>query len=212
MVKPPFDVSLNVIIDQDWIRGRDLAGLTESVLNGGATLLQYRNKTGSAKQFYDNARLLHHVTKRFLVPLIINDRIDIALCIGAEGVHVGQDDIPVSDARQVLGPDKLIGLSVGHPDELVRIQDADYLGVGAIYRTETKDDAQFCGIHLVKQIRKLCRLPLIGIGGINKSNAAQVIRAGADGIAVISAVLGSTDPEKEVRELRDIINQVKAGK
>jgi thiamine-phosphate pyrophosphorylase len=209
MIKPTVDFSLNVIIDQDWIRGRDLVALTESVLVGGATLLQYRNKTGSAKQFYNNARLIHIETKRFHVPLIINDRIDIALCIDAEGVHLGQDDIPATSARQVLGPDKIIGLSVSRPDEIVRIQNADYLGVGAMYRTETKDDAEFGGIRLMKQIRKLCQLPLIGIGGITKSNAAQVIRAGADGIAVISAILGSPDPDKAVRELLDIVQEEK---
>ena len=209
MIKPTVDFSLNVIIDQDWIRGRDLVALTESVLVGGATLLQYRNKTGSAKQFYNNARLIHIETKRFHVPLIINDRIDIALCIDAEGVHLGQDDIPATSARQVLGPDKIIGLSVSRPDEIVRIQNADYLGVGAMYRTETKDDAEFGGIRLMKQIRKLCQLPLIGIGGITKSNAAQVIRAGADGIAVISAILGSPDPDKSVRELLDIVQEEK---
>jgi thiamine-phosphate pyrophosphorylase len=212
MIKQTVDFSLNVIIDQDWLKGRDPAELTQSVLAGGATLIQYRNKSGSAKQFYNTAGLIHTVTKRFRIPLIINDRIDIATCIGAEGVHVGQDDIPAPAVRQVLGQDKLIGLSVSHPDELLRIQDADYLGVGAMYRTETKGDAELGGIRLMKQIRKLCRLPLIGIGGITKANAAQVIRAGADGIAVISAVLGSENPEQAARELRDIVNQVKAGR
>ena len=209
MTKPTIDFSLNVILDQDWIQERDLAALTESVLAGGATLIQYRNKSGSAKQFYDNARLIHKITKQSRIPLIINDRIDIAIAAGAEGVHVGQDDIPVPAVRQILGLNKLIGLSVSRPDDSVMVHDADYLGVGAMFRTESKDDAEFGGIKLMKQIRKLYQLPLIGIGGITNANAAQVIRAGADGIAVISAVLGSRDPEQATRELLDIVQMEK---
>ncbi|MBN2104782.1 thiamine phosphate synthase [bacterium] len=188
------DYSLYVIIDQEWIKERDPVRLTKDILSNGATLLQYRNKSGSGSQFYHNARLIHDVSVEYNIPLIINDRVDIAMAIRAEGVHLGQEDLPITKARMLAGSDLLIGLSVSHLEELSDIGDADYLGVGAMFTTQTKPEAEYGGLRLMKQIRKRCDMPLVGIGGININNADKVLRAGADGVAVISAVLGHKSP------------------
>jgi thiamine-phosphate pyrophosphorylase len=207
--KKSVDYSLCVIIDQDWIHDRDILLLTEDILSGGATMLQYRNKSGSGSQFFQNAKRIHRVSVSENVPLIINDRVDIAMAVGADGVHLGQQDLPISEARKIIGPDALMGMSVSHPHELDDIQDADYLGVGAMFSTKTKPNAEYGGLKFMKHVRENCSLPLVGIGGIDEKNADRVIRAGADGVAVISFILGAREPVHATKKIRSRIQQTK---
>lgn len=210
--KSTIDYSLYIVIDEDWIQGRNLRRLTEDVIEGGATLLQYRNKTGTGIQFYEHARLIHEIAKSKGVPLIVNDRVDIALAVDTEGVHVGQDDLPESVVRALIGPEKCLGLSISHVEELEAIKSADYLGVGALFQTESKPDAEYSGLPLLRQVRKHTDLPLVGIGGINHENAASVIHSGADGVAMISAILGATDPLDATRKIEKIIRDTKTAR
>ena len=203
------DYTLCIIIDQDHIGNRDLKALTEDVIRGGATLLQYRNKSGSSNQFYHNAMLIHKISRSYHIPLVVNDRTDLALAINAEGVHVGQDDLPAGVVRRLIGPDKLIGISVNNPEQLHDTREANYLGVGALFKTQTKSDAIYSGLDLIKQVRRHSTLPVIGIGGIQMDNCELVIQAGADGIAVISAVLGADNPFSAVRQMRIKMNHIK---
>ncbi|MFC1568856.1 thiamine phosphate synthase [bacterium] len=207
--KNSIDYSLYVIIDQDWIRDKDLVKLTEEIVCNGATILQYRNKSGCGSQFYENAGLIHKVSKSYQIPLIINDRADIAMAVDAEGVHVGQEDMPISAARQLIGSEKLLGLSISYINELSSIGDADYLGVGAVFPTDTKLDAEFGGIQLMKQVHEHCDLPLVGIGGIDFENTDQVIHAGAEGVAVISVILNAEDPGAAAKQMVGIVRQIK---
>jgi len=207
--KRDIDYSLYVIIDQECIRDRDPARLTEEIISGGATLIQYRNKSGCGMQFFNQAGRIHHISQSHHVPLIINDRVDIAMAIGAEGVHLGQEDIPVSSARRMMGSDACIGLSVSHVSDLNFVKDSDYLGVGAMFPTQTKMDAEYGGVQLIKQVRAKCGLPLVGIGGINENNCNRVLQAGADGVAVISAVMCAENPASAVRQIKHAIQQTR---
>lgn len=206
------DYSLYVVIDEGWIRDRELKRLTEDLISGGATILQYRNKSGADIQFYEHAKLIHGITKSNSIPFIVNDRVDIALAIDAEGVHVGQQDLPEFTVRELMGPDKCLGVSISHIEELKNIQFADYLGVGAMFKTQSKSDAEYGGLQLMKLVREMTELPLVGIGGITFDNAASVINAGADGVALISVILGSESPLQAIKRMEDIIVNAKSGK
>jgi len=203
------DWSLYAILDEEWRRGRDIRDLAEAAIRGGVTVLQYRNKSDDSGPFFEKADALSKTTKQRHIPLIINDRTDIALAVDADGVHVGQDDLPVPKVRQLIGPEKIIGLSVSHPDELARVDTADYLGVGSAYPTDSKADVHLGGIHLFRTIRKMTDLPIVGIGGINKDNLAPVIQCGCEGVSLISAIFGKTDVEHAASELRTAIDQAR---
>jgi thiamine-phosphate pyrophosphorylase len=139
------------------------------------------------------ASVLRNVTTAHRIPLIINDRVDIAMAMGADGVHLGQDDLPMEAARALVGENTILGGSVHDTGELATMEDADYLGVGAVYRTNSKEKAKVGGLELIKTIRSLTRKPMVGIGGITPENCGDVIAAGADGVAVISAVMDAND-------------------
>ncbi len=196
-----------VIIDEAWIGERDLKKLTEDVLSGGATLVQYRCKSGSSRYFYEQAKIIHDVCKAFGVPLIINDRADISLALNTEGVHLGQEDLPADQVRNFLGREKIIGLSVTKPEDLSSVAAADYLGVGAVFPTKTKPDAGSTGLELLRLAGERTALPVVAIGGIQPGNIRRVFQSGADGAALISAVLGQENPEQAVKELRLISEQ-----
>ncbi len=199
------DWTLYVIVDAEWLRGRKVGDVVRQLINGGAGVVQYRDKVSDSYQFYARCKEIHNITKNSGIPLIINDRFDIALVVGAEGVHLGQKDLPVDEVRKVIGNKMIIGGSIHDEAEYERMADADYLGIGSIFPTDTKDDVKICGLDMVRKIRRKTARPLIGIGGINKKNAGSVIKAGCDGVAVISSVMGSDNIREAVREFKNIL-------
>ena len=164
--------------------------------------MQLREKDATTRAFIDEARALKAALAPFGAPLAINDRLDVALAVDADGLHVGQDDLPVADARRLLGPGKFIGLSITALDQALRpdAAAADYLGVGPIYAQQTKSDAAApLGIDGLRRLRGLTGKPIVAIGGLTPDNSAPVLAAGADGLAVVSAIVAATDPEAAAR-------------
>jgi thiamine-phosphate pyrophosphorylase len=203
------DWRLYVITDSQHARGRSHRAIADAAIRGGATAVQLRMKDEPARVLLETAREVVSVCRAAGVPCIINDRADVALAAGADGIHVGQDDLPARDARALLGKDRLLGVSAATVDEAVAAwrAGADYLGVGAVYATGTKTDA---GAPVgTDRIRTICRavpIPVVGIGGITVDNAAEVIRAGAAGVAVITAVTMAEDRAEATRRLREQID------
>jgi thiamine-phosphate pyrophosphorylase len=199
------DWSVYVITDRAAAGGRAIPEVVQAALRGGATVVQLREKVGSARELIALGRALHAATQAAGVPLIVNDRVDVALAIEAEGVHVGVDDMPVSLARRLLGPGRLVGYS---PDTLEgalqgQREGADYLGIGDLFGTPTKPDAgEPIGLEGLAAVVGTVSIPVVAIGGITAENAAAAVRAGAAGVAVISAVMGAADPEAAARRLR----------
>jgi thiamine-phosphate pyrophosphorylase len=172
-------------------------------------MVQLREKEASAGEFYRIAREVQAVTRRHHVPLVINDRLDIALAVGAEGLHIGQSDLPLPAARRLAGKTMFIGLSASTVEEALEAQaaGADYLGVGAVYPTGSKADAgEAVGIGRLREICAAVRIPVAAIGGVNAGNAAEVMKTGAAGIAVISGILSQPDIEEAARNLRRILD------
>lgn len=206
------DYSLYVLTDSKLSRGRSHLEVVTAALRGKATVVQYREKTTSTRRMIDEARALRDLCHRYDVLLIVNDRIDIALAADADGVHVGPDDMPPALVRKLIGPEKILGVSAGTVEEVrAAIADgADYLGVGAIFATSSKADAgEPIGLEGLRGIAQVSTIPIVGIAGINASNAASVIRAGATGIAVISAIVSADDIEQATDELKRIVDQAK---
>jgi thiamine-phosphate pyrophosphorylase len=207
------DLRLNAIVDPARAGGRRLDDLARAVVAGGATLVQLRDKLGSTRRMVDAARALAATFAGARVPLVINDRVDVALAAGADGVHIGPDDMAAADARRLLGPGAIIGLSIKSiaQAEAAPVELLDYVGVGGVYATTSKDDAESIGLAGLRAIvavlrRRAPSLPVCGIAGIEASNAAEVIAAGADGVAVISALSLAADPQSAARELRTIVD------
>ena len=175
----------------------------EQAVQGGCTVVQLREKDCTSLEFYETARSIRKITDRYKVPLIINDRVDIALAVDADGVHVGQSDLPASVVRRILGPDKIIGVSAGTLAEALQAEaeGADYLGVGAMYATSTKEDADVTTIEELKEIRKAVGIPIVVIGGINKNTLKNFKGYGIDGLAVVSAVIAADDIKAAAGEL-----------
>ncbi len=201
-----FDLSLYLVTDPGLTAARGLVPTVEAAVKGGTTLVQLRDPKAHGRALVEQARALKALLAPRAIPLIINDRLDVALAAGADGVHLGQDDIAPADARAMAGGRLIIGLSVGTPQELADsdLAGVDYLGVGPVKVTGTKADAGAAiGPEGLAAIRALTALPLVGIGGIDAGIAGEVIRAGADGVAVVSAICGAPDPEAAARQLRD---------
>lgn len=200
------DLSVYVITDR-WAAGeRSILDVVRAAIRGGATVVQLREKQATAREMIELAQALHQVTRAAGVPLIINDRLDVALAVDAEGVHVGQDDMPAAITRRLIGPDRILGVSAGTVEEARQAErdGADYLGVGDVYGTPTKPDAGApIGVAGLAKIARAVSIPVVGIGGITAENAAAVIQAGAAGVAVILAVVGAADPEAAARRLRE---------
>ena len=202
------DWSLYVITDARLSRGRTHLDVVRAAIQGGATVVQYREKGATTRLMVEEARGLRELCRGAGVPLIINDRVDVALAVGADGVHLGVHDMPVAIARRLLGPGRIIGYS---PETLEQIrtsesEGADYLGVGSVFGTATKPDAgPPIGLSGLRAMIAAVSIPVVGIGGINAHNAAQVIQAGADGVAVVSAVVAAVDVKAAARRLREVI-------
>lgn len=207
-----FDLSLYLVTDRSLSLGRPLEYIVEEAVKGGVTMVQLREKECPSKEFYLQAVTLKKCLEPYNIPLIINDRLDIALACDAEGLHIGQSDIPYEVARIILGEDKIIGLSVENIQDALEANklDVDYIGISPVFGTPTKTDtAQELGLTGVREISHISKHPGVGIGGINISNAREIIQAGADGISVVSAIMSAADPRLAASELYFIVNQSK---
>jgi thiamine-phosphate diphosphorylase len=196
------DPSLYVILDRSASRGRNLEEILDATIAGGCRLIQLREKEWPSGRLLPLAERLRDRCRRAGATFIVNDRVDLALAVAADGVHLGQDDLPVRAARSLLRPGMVLGRSTHSVAQAREAQSdgADYIAVGSMFPTQTKPDFELVGPELVRAVRPVTRAPLIGIGGITRDNVAQVIRAGADGVAVISAVCGASDPAAATRE------------
>ena len=206
------DYSLYLVTDRGISRGRTTIQIVEAALRGGVTCVQLREKTCSTREFITQALSIKDHLKRYNVPLIINDRVDIALAVNADGVHLGQSDMPIETAKAILKDSMIIGISAESLKNAVQAEKdgADYIGVGSIYATSTKTDtASPLGLEGLREIRRSVKIPLVGIGGLNRENAGEVINNGADGVAVVSAIVAAHDPEKAAGELKKIIEQAR---
>lgn len=202
------DYRLYLVTDRELVGNKDFYESVERAICGGVTLLQLREKAISSRDFYFLAIKLKEIAERYKVPFIINDRLDIALAVNADGLHVGQSDLPVEIARKLLGPDKIIGVSAANLTEALTAEKggADYLGVGAMFPTGTKSDARSVSLDEIKTIKTTVKIPVVAIGGINEQNAAVVMDTGIDGLAIVSAILAKDNPELAAKKLLKIIS------
>lgn len=200
------DYSLYLITDRRSLDGRTLERCVEAAIKGGVTLVQLREKNTNTRDHYNIALRLKEVTDKYGLPLIINDRVDIAIAVDAAGVHLGPEDMPVDAARRLMGPDKIIGASANCIEEAVELQNkgADYLGVGALFSTSTKTDTESVSLEQLRLIKSAVSIPIVGIGGINTQNAGRVKKTGVDGIAASASILGSEDIFETARILMKI--------
>ena len=200
------DYSIYLVTDDGCLQGRALLDCVREALEGGVTLVQYRAKTASSAEMYAEALQLKALCDSFNVPLIINDRLDIAMAVGAAGVHLGQDDLPCAAARKLLGEDYLIGVSAHNPAEAkAALQSgADYLGCGAVFSTATKADVKKLGTEGLAAICREKGLPVVGIGGVTADNYREVRAAGADGAAIVSGILAQPDIRATVRAIAKV--------
>ncbi len=198
-----------LVTDRGLCRKRSLQDIVLQAVQGGAAYVQLREKDLSTRDFVEEAIAVKKLLLPFHVPLIINDRIDVALACGADGVHIGQEDMPYATARKLMGQEAIIGLSVETWADVEASQnlDVDYIGVSPVFATPTKTDTKEpWGLEGLRKIKSFSRHPLVAIGGINESNARTVVKAGADCLAVVSAVCSADDPAAAVANLNNIIN------
>ncbi len=200
------DYSIYLVTDDGCLQGRALLDCVREALEGGVTLVQYRAKTASSAEMYNEALQLKAMCDSFKVPLIINDRLDIAMAVGAAGVHLGQDDLPCAAARRILGEDYIIGVSAHNPAEAAEALErgADYLGCGAVFGTATKADVKKLGTEGLTTICREKGLPVVGIGGVTADNYREVRAAGADGAAIVSGILAQPDIRTTVRAIAKV--------
>jgi len=206
--QPAFDLTLYLVVGSDAVRGRSVLDVVAAAVRGGVTLVQLREKTMSDAEVVASARVLVDLLAPLGVPLIINDRVEVAIAAGAAGVHLGQDDLDAARARSLLGPDGIVGVSAGTTAEaaIVSAGLSDYVGVGAVYPTTSKADAGAAiGIAGLEALQARLPLPVVAIGGIHAGNAAEVAATGVAGVAVVSAICGADDPEEVARSLRQAI-------
>jgi thiamine-phosphate pyrophosphorylase len=201
---------LYAVTDRSWLRGGTLYEQVEQALNGGATLIQLREKALDTDRFIAEARQIKSLCEMYKVPFIINDNVEVALAVDADGVHVGQGDMAASDVRKRLGTDKIIGVTARTVEQAVEAEKngADYLGVGAVFITTTKGDAKEISHSTLEEICKSVSIPVVAIGGISASNAMELKGTGIEGIAVVSAVFASDNIERAARELRELAEQI----
>lgn len=200
---------LYVVLDRAALRGRDPVEIAAAAIRGGADALQWRDKGGSARDILQTAGRLLPIARRADIPLIINDRADLARTLGADGVHLGQEDLPLAAARDILGPGRLIGTSTHSLEQAASAQadGADYLGFGPIFPTPTKPDYGSVGLARLNEISRTIHAPVVCIGGIDRTNVQQVIESGGRCIAVVRAVCSADEPESSARDLKQRIVQ-----
>ena len=201
---PDVDYTLYLVTDRDLMTTATVEDSVELAIKGGVTLVQLREKTANSNEFYNTAVNVRNVCRKYNIPLIINDRVDIALAVDADGVHVGQHDIPAKIVRDIIGPEKILGISASNLSEALAAANAgaDYLGVGAMQATNTKNDANLTSMTELAEIRSKVKLPIVVIGGIGHDNAFSFAQAGVDGLAVVSAIVAQNDITKATKELK----------
>lgn len=209
--KKQADYSLYLCTDRELMSTSTLEEAVEQAIKGGATVIQLREKDSSSKEFYETACSIKKITEKYKVPLIINDRADIALAVDAEGVHVGQSDLPPLAVRNIIGKDKIVGVSAHNVEQAVKAYEegADYIGVGAMYATNTKKNAEVTGIEGLRKIRANVSIPIVAIGGINEKKVLNFKGTGIDGIAVVSAVIAKPDIKEAASVLAELVKKIK---
>lgn len=207
MSRKGVDYLLYLVTDRRWLGGRSLAGAVEEAIAGGVTVVQLREKVIASRTFLETALAVKTVTDRYGIPLIINDRIDIAYACHADGIHLGADDLSISVAREILGADKIVGASAATLEEALALEaeGADYLGVGAVFPTGTKTDADQVTLEQLARIKSTVHIPVVAIGGIDASNAPLVMKTGVDGVAVVSAIMAREDAAGAASELARLL-------
>lgn len=210
-MKPRVDYSLYLCTDRGLMTSDTIEEGVELAIKGGATVVQLREKKCSGREFLTVARSVKEVTDAYEIPLIINDRVDIALAVDADGVHLGQKDIPAAVAREILGKHKIIGVSANSEALALRAQKdgADYIGVGDVFGTLTKENTSHVSLEQLKIIRERVKIPIVAIGGIHAGNVEQLKGTGIDGIAVISAVLGAKNITAAAEELVELLEDIR---
>ena len=201
-----FDYTLYLVTDRQLMSCDSMTEAVEQAILGGCTMIQLREKELSSLEFYNQAVAVKQVTDKYHIPLIINDRIDIAMAVQATGVHIGQHDLPAAAVRKVIGENMLLGVSASSIAEAIQAQQdgADYLGVGAMFPTGTKTDADSVSMEELQKIRTAVSLPIVVIGGISKGNAGRFKPMGIDGLAVVSAIIAQSDIKAAAAELKDL--------
>lgn len=198
------DLLLYAVTDRHWLNGRELADVVKESLDGGVTMLQLREKTLEEDKFLEEAKLLQTLCRERKIPFIINDNVDIAVAMDADGVHVGQSDMEALDVRAKVGPDKIVGVSAQTVEQalLAEKHGADYLGVGAVFPTGSKDDADDVSYETLKAICKAVSIPVVAIGGISQENVSRLAGSGICGVAVISAIYAAKDIREAASKLK----------
>ena len=206
MKKEDIDYSVYLVTDRRNKTDDEFLNIIEEAIKGGTTIVQLREKTASTKEFYDLALKVKEITSKYGVPLLINDRIDIALAVDSEGVHIGQDDMPADIAREIIGEDKILGVSASTVEEAKKaeIDSADYIGSGAVFPTATKDDADSVSKEELKEIVDSIDIPVVAIGGITVENAHTLKGSGIAGFSVVSAIMSAEDPKEASEKLKEI--------
>lgn len=201
------DLLLYGVTDRRWLQGNTLYEQVEEALQGGVTFIQLREKNRTKEEILQEAKVLKALCGRYHVPLLINDDVEIALLSGADGVHVGQNDMEAGEARKKLGPDKIIGVSARTVEQAINAekQGADYLGVGSVFSTGTKADAQKIDRQTLKEICAAVHIPVIAIGGINRDNVTSLSGTGICGVAVVSAIFAQRDIQEAVKDLKQLV-------
>ncbi|NLU46814.1 MAG: thiamine phosphate synthase [Syntrophomonadaceae bacterium] len=201
---------LYAVTDRTWLKGRSLADVVEEALQAGVTLLQLREKELDDHSFLQLAKEIKTVTDRYSIPLIINDNVEIAVACAGDGVHVGQEDMEAREVRKIIGPDRILGVSVQTVEQAILAEQngADYLGVGAVFSTATKPEAEVVSYNTLKDICQAVSIPVVAIGGINEDNAMQLAGTGIAGIAVVSAIFARDDITAAVKKLRQAAERI----
>ena len=210
-MKPNIDYTLYLITDREIMSTEKLEIAVEQAILGGCTVVQLREKNCTSLEFFEIATKIKEVTDKYQIPLIINDRIDIALAVDAAGVHIGQSDMPARIARKLIGDNKILGVSASNFEEAVRAykDDADYLGVGAMFTTDTKPDARFTSMDELIQIRKYIPLPIVAIGGINKTTIPNFKGIDINGFAMASAIISQPDIKAAAQDLNSELMELR---
>ena len=208
--KAMVDYTLYLVTDSSNRDTESFCAILEKALQGGVTLVQLREKTATSRDFFQLALRAKVIADRYHVPLIINDRLDIAQAVDAAGLHIGQDDLPVAVARNLLGPDKILGATAATVADALTAQKegADYLGSGAVYPTGTKPGKAILPLEVLKQIKQSVQIPVVAIGGIGADNIAPLRTVGVDGVAIVSAIMDSSDPEQAARTLNSLWRRI----
>jgi thiamine-phosphate pyrophosphorylase len=204
---------LYAVTDRSWLNGETLESTVEKVLAAGVTFLQLREKDLSDEEFLTEANKIKPLAQKYHIPFVINDNIEVAIKCGADGVHVGQSDIVDKNVRTLVGPDMILGISANTVETAKRAEEsgADYIGVGAVFGTATKKDAQAISVERLREICAAVSIPVVAIGGINEHNILQLANSGVDGVAVISAIFAKPDVADATRTLRKLSEKVVNG-